>query len=142
MRRARRRPRRWLSAQNGSSVSGSELRLRSALRFGASRDFRARGLMICPTGGLANFVSGARAKNISLPRLVEKDLLIPLSRPTEGRIAIVTDAGRDAVSRPKSAVTFAAAERSGVLSSGADEGVLPHRGAQLRWVFTCSQFRN
>ena len=50
--------------------------------------------MICLTG---YFVSSARTKNISLPRLVETALLIPLSRPTEGRIAIVTNAGRDAV---------------------------------------------
>jgi len=50
--------------------------------------------VICPTG---YFVSSARDKNISLPRLVETALLIPLSRPTEGRIAIVTNAGRDAV---------------------------------------------
>jgi hypothetical protein len=32
--------------------------------------------------------------------------------------------------------TFTAAERSDVLSSGADKGVLPHHGAELRWVFT------
>ena len=37
--------------------------------------------LICSTGGLANFVSSGRAKNISLSRLVETDLLIPLSVP-------------------------------------------------------------
>jgi hypothetical protein len=52
------------------------------------------GWVICPSG---YFASSARTKNISLPRLVETALLIPLSRPTEGRIAIVTDAGWDAV---------------------------------------------
>ena len=50
-----------------------------------------------PDGGLVIFVSSARTKNISFPRLVETDLLIPSSRSTEGRIAIVTDAGWDAV---------------------------------------------
>jgi len=59
------------------------MRLRSALRFGASWDFRAR-VDELPDGRLANFVS-VRALKILLPRLVEKDLLIPLSRPTEGR---------------------------------------------------------
>jgi len=53
--------------------------------------------LIWPTSGLVIFVSSARTKNISLPRLVETDLLIPPSRSTEGRIAIVTDAGWDAV---------------------------------------------
>jgi len=38
------------------------------------------GRVICPTG---YFVSSARDKNISLPRLVETALLIPLSRPTD-----------------------------------------------------------
>ena len=50
--------------------------------------------LICPSG---YFVSSARDKNISLPRLVETALLIPPSRPTEGRIRIVRDAGWDAV---------------------------------------------
>ena len=84
------------------------------------------------SGKSVTWLSSPLCKNILLRRLVETDLLILPSRPTKGRIAIVTDAGRDAVSRPKSAVTFAAAERSGVLSSGADEGVLPHHGAELR----------
>jgi hypothetical protein len=60
--------------------------------------------LICSTGGLANFVSSGRAKNISLSRLVETDLLIPPSRSTEGRIAIVTDAGWDAVDAAASGV--------------------------------------
>ena len=60
--------------------------------------------VICPSGCLANFVSSARTKNISLPRLVETALLIPSSRPTEGRIAIVTDAGWDAVDAAASGV--------------------------------------
>jgi hypothetical protein len=70
-------------------------RSRIALRF-----IRAAAV-ICPTG---YFVSSARTKNISLPSLVETALLIPSSRPTEGRIAIVTDAGRDAVDAAASGV--------------------------------------
>jgi hypothetical protein len=45
---------------------------------------------------LLNLSSPVR-KNIPLRRLVETALLIRPSRPTEGRFAIVTDAGRDAV---------------------------------------------
>jgi hypothetical protein len=55
------------------------------------------GLLICPTGGLANFMSSARVKNISVPTTPKSLLELFASRPTEGRIAIVTDAGRDAV---------------------------------------------
>jgi hypothetical protein len=49
--------------------------------------------LICPTGCLVDFVSSAISKNISLHSLVETALLIPPSHPTEGRMAIVTDAG-------------------------------------------------
>jgi hypothetical protein len=50
-----------------------------------------------PDGQISKSVSSPDPKNISLLRLVETALLIPPSHPTEGRIAIVTDAGRDAV---------------------------------------------
>src|SRR6202171_6063765 len=53
--------------------------------------------LICPTGASANIVSSPVSKNISLPGLVETALLIPPSRPTKGRIAIVTDVRWDAV---------------------------------------------
>jgi hypothetical protein len=53
--------------------------------------------LICPSGGLANSLSSHLRKNISLRRLVETALLIPPSHPSEGRIAIVTDAGWDAM---------------------------------------------
>src|ERR1700730_8677403 len=53
--------------------------------------------LICPTGASANIVSSPVRKNISLHALVETALLIPPSRPTKGRIAIVTDVRRDAV---------------------------------------------
>jgi hypothetical protein len=56
---------------------------------------------ISPTGksagGPAICLSSPICKNISLHGLVETALSIPLSRPTEGRFAIVTNAGRDAV---------------------------------------------
>jgi hypothetical protein len=53
--------------------------------------------LICPTGCSATIVSSPVRKNISLPALVETALLIRPSRPTKGRIAIVTDVRRDAV---------------------------------------------
>ena len=42
-------------------------------------------------------LSSPDARNISSSGLTQITALIPPSRPTEGRIAIVTDAGRDAV---------------------------------------------
>ena len=56
-----------------------------------------RAQLICPSGCPATIVSSPVRKNISLPALVETPLLIPSSRPTKGRIAIVTDVRRDAV---------------------------------------------
>ena len=53
--------------------------------------------VICPTGSLLIRVSSPLCKNILLRHLIETDLLIPPSHPTEGRIMIVTNAGRDAV---------------------------------------------
>src|SRR5258705_7396320 len=50
--------------------------------------------VICPTGCLLIRVSSRLFKNISVPRLVESNLQPSPSPPTEGRIAIVTDAGR------------------------------------------------
>jgi hypothetical protein len=62
---------------------------------GIRRDDMA--IVICPTGCFAICVSTPVSKNILLRVLVEAALLIPPSHPSEGRIAIVTDAGRDAV---------------------------------------------
>ena len=42
-------------------------------------------------------LSSPVAKNISLRASPKSNLELPPSRPTEGRLAIVTDAGRDAV---------------------------------------------
>jgi hypothetical protein len=53
--------------------------------------------VICPTGARSKILSSTISKNISLHSLVETPLWIPPSRPYQGRIAIVTDAGRDAV---------------------------------------------
>src|SRR5882724_1577760 len=56
--------------------------------------------VICPSGGLltglSSLISGF-PKNISVPTYPKSILELSSSRPTEGRIAIVTDAGRDAV---------------------------------------------
>jgi hypothetical protein len=54
------------------------------------------------TAGIARranqyFLSSPRAKNIPLVPSGKSNLQLPPSRPTEGRLAIVTDAGRDAV---------------------------------------------
>ena len=50
--------------------------------------------MICPSG---SFVSSPLCKNISVSTPPKSPLELFASRPTEGRIAIVTDAGWDAV---------------------------------------------
>src|SRR6266704_924044 len=56
--------------------------------------------VICPSGGLLtgplSLISDF-PKNISVPTYPKSHLELSPSRPTEGRIAIVTDAGRDAV---------------------------------------------
>ena len=46
--------------------------------------------------GLSSLISDF-PKNISVPTYPKSDLELSPSRPTEGRIAIVTNAGRDAV---------------------------------------------
>jgi hypothetical protein len=53
--------------------------------------------LICPTGWLRDFVSSPISKNISLRGSVETALSIRHPVPHEGRFAVVTDAGRDAV---------------------------------------------
>jgi hypothetical protein len=54
-------------------------------------------LRYCPTGKSVNCLSSPICKNISVPALPKSLLYPPPSRPMKGRIAIVTDAGRDAV---------------------------------------------
>ena len=61
---------------------------------------RRKRLLICPSGGFLTGLSSLISdfpKNISVPTYPKSILELSPSRPTEGRIAIVTDAGRDAV---------------------------------------------
>src|SRR5260370_33281534 len=51
----------------------------------------------CLTGKSGVGLSSPAGKNIPLRDLPKSTLELPPSRPTEGRLAIVTDAGRDAV---------------------------------------------
>src|SRR5450631_295688 len=56
--------------------------------------------VICPSGGLLKGLSSLISdfpKNISVPTHPKSHLELFASHPTEGRIAIVTDAGWDAV---------------------------------------------
>ena len=56
--------------------------------------------VICPSGGLLTGLSSLISdfpKDISVPTHPKSHLELSPSRPTEGRIAIVTDAGWDAV---------------------------------------------
>jgi len=58
------------------------------------------GLLICPSGGFLTGLSSLISdfpKNISVPTYPKSDLELFASRPTEGRIRIVRDAGWDAV---------------------------------------------
>jgi hypothetical protein len=53
--------------------------------------------VICPTGTLRDFVSSPVSKNILFFALVETAIQLARLVPLKGRIAIVTNAGRDAV---------------------------------------------
>jgi hypothetical protein len=53
--------------------------------------------LICPSGCLLSSLISDFPKNISVPTYPKSILELSPSRPTEGRIAIVTDAGWDAV---------------------------------------------
>ena len=55
------------------------------------------GALICPSGCLLSSLISDFPKNISVPTYPKSILELSPSRPTEGRIAIVTDAGWDAV---------------------------------------------
>src|SRR5260370_26713663 len=61
---------------------------------GTRAEFARAAVAICPSG---SFVSSPLCKNISVSAPPKSDLELFASRPTEGRIAIVTDAGWDAV---------------------------------------------
>jgi hypothetical protein len=53
--------------------------------------------VICPTGKSLNFVSSPLFKKIPFRAYPKSNLYRQPSRPPEGRFAIVTNAGRDAV---------------------------------------------
>jgi hypothetical protein len=57
----------------------------------------ADGSVTCPTGKSVNWLSSPICKNILLRRHPKSNLYRQPSCPTEGRIAIVTNAGQDAV---------------------------------------------
>jgi hypothetical protein len=66
-----------------------------ALKCSAMR--RPPSSIACPTGKSVAGLSSPSRKNIPLRDLPKSTLELPPSRSTEGRLAIVTDAGRDAV---------------------------------------------
>jgi len=53
--------------------------------------------LICPSGCFARGVSSPFLKNFSSFRFMQISFLVPPSTPLEGRIAIVTNAGLDAM---------------------------------------------
>jgi hypothetical protein len=57
--------------------------------------------VICPSGAVRDFAFGLLSspfrKNISVFPKCKSGVYLAPSRPTEGRLAIVTNAGRDAV---------------------------------------------
>jgi hypothetical protein len=54
-------------------------------------------LLICPTGAVRNCLSSPISENIPVSTLVETSLEPAPSCPERGALAIVTDAGRDAM---------------------------------------------
>jgi hypothetical protein len=67
--------------------------------------------LICPTGKSVNYLSSPVFKNISVFAAPKSPLYPPPSRPTEGRIRIVRDAGRDAVPRCKATCSRSSATK-------------------------------
>jgi hypothetical protein len=69
-------------------------------RFARTRWRRAAGSIlaaILPDGQISELLSSPICKNISVPALPKSNLYQSRPTPLKGRIAIVTDAGRDAV---------------------------------------------
>jgi hypothetical protein len=62
-----------------------------------SYDLLPDGLFELPDGQITDFLSSPSRKNIVVFTRPKSTLELPPSRPPEGRLAIVTDAGRDAV---------------------------------------------
>src|SRR5712664_1220257 len=96
-------------ASRESRISRSYIRATAAPRIGFSAHFRASSTgrmndfcpqVICPSGGFLTGLSSLISdfpKNISVPTHPKSILELSTSRSTDGRIAIVTDAGWDAV---------------------------------------------
>jgi len=92
-------------AQRNPGITRRRPRIaRSLSSGGASRrpvgSIRATAVVICPSGGLLTGLSSLISdfpKNISVPTYPKSILELSPSRPTEGRIRIVRDAGWDAV---------------------------------------------
>ena len=53
--------------------------------------------VICPTGGVLEFLSSPRAKNVLLTFFGKLWFALAIPPCQEGRLAIVTNVGRDAV---------------------------------------------
>ena len=68
---------------------------RKNLRY--SRAFTLSCKVICPTGGVGEFLSSPRAKNILLPFFGNIWFVVAIPPCQEGRLAIVTNVGWDAV---------------------------------------------
>ena len=85
----------WLSIATSDAARGRSTAVVCSGGFCSRR--RA---VICPSGrlltGVSSLISGF-PKNISVPIHPKSDLELFASHPIEGRIAIVTDAGRDVV---------------------------------------------
>jgi hypothetical protein len=79
--------------RNVSESSGPYTTYQLPLTWSAMR----RPSIACPPGKSVAKLSSPSRKNIPLRDLPKSTLELPPSCPTEGRLAIVTDAGRDAV---------------------------------------------
>ena len=71
---------------------------------------------ICPTGKSVKIVSSPVCKNISVFQKCKPSYMICRPVPLEGRFAIVTDAGRDAVDADASITNGTKADGEGVWS--------------------------
>jgi hypothetical protein len=108
------------SANSGNFAARVESRivlsggaLRRPVRFIRATDY---GVGFCPTGKSAKIVSSPLCKNISVFQKYKSGYMICRPVPLEGRFAIVTDAGRDAVDADALLTNGAEADGEGVWS--------------------------
>jgi hypothetical protein len=85
-------------------------------RFADKANRAAIHLLILPDGQISKFVSSPLCKNISVFPKCESGYMICRPVPLEGRFAIVTDAGRDAVDADAPITNGADADGEGVWS--------------------------